>query len=106
MLELRKRDTDRIGHLFNKMADAYATLSAEEKELLQELFPLAIPQATDLFEALEAGHCAFGSISLYHMHKLKEFDQKEYFKFLKDEGLDEELEEFKKKNKIKPINRR
>ena len=99
MLEFKLKDTNRIGKLFNKLAAAYETLSVEEKDLLQEVFPLSISLGSDLFKALETGHCASGTFILYRMHRLKDFDQEHYIQFLKDEGLDEELAEAVKEKK-------
>lgn len=80
--------SNKIGALFNKLADAYALLSSDEKELLQDVIPLPEPLATSFFEHLEQGYCKGATLDLYSMSRFKEFQDQGWLEFCEEEGFD------------------
>ena len=80
--------SQKLGNLFNKLADAWKLLSDEEKALLRDVMPICEPIGTSFFEDLDTGYCFSGTLNLYTMMGMKEFEEGRWLEFCEADGLD------------------
>jgi hypothetical protein len=94
MLKIKILKNYDIDSLFEKLSEAYHTLSKEEKKLLRNIFPLSAPMSDPLFELLAVGGKPHKSTLFFALKKIEDYVDADYLNFCHKEGFNPETGDY------------